>query len=222
MGQAPSDLRRCRTPFANFANARDIVPAPLAYTDCANASWQPPCAEIDAVVMQRRVCSGGTILPRDVVAQRRRIEHFGHRHLATLREHGRALRHCGVTRCQRSLWKWMMNGGSSVIVIVSNDSASCSEKLQRSKRSGSMVGSRMSGTMSIAMRAKYCRISRRRWTPHAARRKSALRARNPRPARLTCAPRFETQQVQPAADDHRGAQQRAATPASPTRQRSRS
>ena len=46
----------------------------------------------------------------------------------------------------------MMNGGSSVIVIVNSDTASCSEKLQRSNRSGSMVGSRISGTMSMAMR----------------------------------------------------------------------
>ena len=45
----------------------------------------------------------------------------------------------------------MMNGGSSVIVIVNSDTASCSEKLQRSNRSASMVGSRISGTMSMAM-----------------------------------------------------------------------
>ena len=37
-------------------------------------------------------------------------------------------------------------------MIVSSDTASCSEKLQRSNRSESMVGSRISGTMSIAMR----------------------------------------------------------------------
>ena len=37
-----SDLKRCRTPLANLAKARDILPGPLAYTDFANASWQPP------------------------------------------------------------------------------------------------------------------------------------------------------------------------------------
>ena len=45
----------------------------------------------------------------------------------------------------------MMNGGSSLMWTVSNDSTSCSEKLQRSKRSVSMVGSRITGTISIAM-----------------------------------------------------------------------
>jgi hypothetical protein len=46
----------------------------------------------------------------------------------------------------------MMNGGSSLMCTVSSDSASCSEKLQRSKRSVSIVGSRILGTISIAMR----------------------------------------------------------------------
>jgi hypothetical protein len=65
----------------------------------------------------------------------------------------------GVTRCQRSLWKWMMNGGNSVIVIVSNDTASCSEKLHRSNRP---VHGRQKNQWHDVDRhaAKYCRIDR--------------------------------------------------------------
>ena len=57
----------------------------------------------------------------------------------------------------------MMNGGSSVIVTVNSDTASCNENLQRSKRSGSMVGSRIIGTMSIAMRRSIAESAGLKW-----------------------------------------------------------
>ena len=57
----------------------------------------------------------------------------------------------------------MMNGGSSVIAIVNSDTASCSEKLQCSNRSASMVGSSISGTMSTAMPQSIAESTAVKW-----------------------------------------------------------
>ena len=56
----------------------------------------------------------------------------------------------------------MMYGGTSVIEMVSKDSASFNENEQRSNRSESMVGNRMTGTTEIAMRESIAKTNTKR------------------------------------------------------------
>jgi hypothetical protein len=66
-------------------------------------------AEIDAVVVRsaRVYDTISSVVNRPLT--------FSHGHLASVREHRRVHAEFGVTRCQRAGWKWMMNGGSSLM-----------------------------------------------------------------------------------------------------------
>ena len=87
---------------------------------------------------------------------------------------------------------------------VSNDSRSCKENEQRSKRSESMVGSRNFGTTLIAMRASIAKHGTRR----ARRVEICAASRNQGwSVRRHAAARLVAQQVEAAGDDQRGAQQ---------------